>query len=121
MEKILLIEDDKHLIEIYKSKLFDAGFKVFSSPDAKDGLELAKKEKPNLILLDIVLQDGDGIFFLEKLRKDLETASLAVVVLSNYDVPKLKQRAFGLGVKDYLLKAAYTPDELVDKVKKYLR
>ncbi len=121
MEKILLIEDEKCLIEMYESKLFDAGFKVISSPNVKDGLKLAKKEKPDLILLDIILQDNDGIFFLEKLRKDAQTAPLAVVVLSNYDVPKLKQRAFGLGVKDYLLKTAYTPKELVDKVKRYLR
>ncbi len=122
MEKILLVEDEKYLIEIYKSKFSDAGFKVISSSNVKGGLKLAKKEKPDLILLDIILQDngGDGILFLEKLRQNTETASLAVVILSNYYVPKLKKRAFRLGVKDYLLKTTYTPSELVDKVKGYL-
>jgi len=121
MKKILLVEDEKTLLEMYEYCFSQAGFQVFLSSDVKHGLKLAKKEKPDLILLDILLPEEDGIYFLEKLRKNKKTALLAVVVFSNYDIPKLKEQAFKLGAKDYLLKTSYTPKEVVEKITKYIK
>ncbi|NQU83000.1 MAG: response regulator transcription factor [Parcubacteria group bacterium] len=120
MKKILLVEDEKTLLEMYEYYLSEAGFKVILSSNAKNGLKLAKKEKPDLILLDILLPGEDGIYFLEELRKNKRTATFAVIVFSNYDVPKLKQKAFKLGAKDYLLKTSYTPKQVIEKISKYI-
>lgn len=121
MEKILIIEDEKILAEMYKDKFSRAGFEVFLAFDSKEGLEITKKEKPDLILLDILLPQEDGIVFLNWLKNEPEIASIPVVAFSNYDEPKTKKEAFELGVKEYLIKSNYTPEEVVQKIKNYLR
>jgi len=120
MKKILIIEDEKILIEMYQEKLTEAGFKVISTVEAEEGIVLAKKEKPDLILLDILLTRENGIYFLTQLRKDPQVASIPVVVISNYDDPETKKKSAKLGVKEYLIKTSYTPEEIVKKVKSYL-
>ena len=120
MKKILLVEDEKILAEMYKDKFTEAGFEVFLALEAKEGLKLAKKERPDLIILDILLPRENGITFLTWLRKDSETASIPVVAFSNYDDPATKREAAKLGVKEYLIKTNYTPSEVVEKVKQLL-
>jgi len=119
-KKILLIEDEKILGEMYKEKFTQAGFEVSLVIGAKEGIKLAKKERPDLIILDILLSRENGITFLTWLRKDSKIASIPVVAFSNYDDPKTKREAFKLGVKDYLIKTNYTPQEIIEKIKGYL-
>jgi DNA-binding response OmpR family regulator len=95
-------------------------FKVHLAFTSDEGLNLAKKEKPDLILLDILLPGKDGISFLKWLKNEPEISSIPVVVISNYDDPRAKKEAFELGIKEYLLKTDYTPQQLVEKIKKYL-
>jgi len=121
MKKILLVEDEKILAEMYKDKFTQAGFEVFLALEAKEGLRLAKKERPDLIILDILLPRENGITFLTWLRKDEEISSIPVVAFSNYDDPETKREAAKLGVKEYLIKTNYTPQEIVEKVKNYLK
>lgn len=121
MKKILLIEDEKILAEMYREKFSQAGFNVFLAFEGKEGLKLAKKEKPDLIVLDILLPDENGIIFLEWLRKEPEIASIPVVAFSNYDEPETRREAAKLGVKDYLIKTNYTPQEIIEKIKDYLK
>ena len=121
MKKILIIEDEKILAEMYRDKFSQAGFEVISAFEARKGLALAKKEKPDLIVLDILLPRENGITFLTKMRKDPEISSIPVVAFSNYDDPETKKQAFKLGVKDYLIKTSYTPQEIVEKIKEYLK
>ena len=118
--KILLVEDEIEIAEMYKEKFEESGFKMVLAFDAKQGMEKAKKEKPDLILLDILLPTENGISFLARMRKDPEIGDTAVIALSNYDEPRTKQEAFDLKVKDYLLKTDYTPKTLVEKIRKYL-
>jgi len=120
-KKILLVEDEKILVHMYRKKLSEAGFKVISVFESEKALILTKKEKPDLVLLDILLPKENGIFFLEQLRKDPKIASILVVAFSNYDDPQTKKQAFKLGVKDYLIKTDYTPKEIVEKIKTYLK
>lgn len=120
MKKILVIEDEKILTQMYRDKFSKEGFKVILAFDGEEGLKLAKKEKPDLILLDILLPKDNGIAFLKKLRKEKNLNSVLVVAFSNYDDPETKKEAFQLGVKDYLIKTDYTPSEIVEKIKKYL-
>lgn len=120
MKTILLIEDEVEMAEMYQEVFEKAGFKMILAFDVKRGLEKTKKEKPDLILLDILLPVENGISFLEKMRKDPEIAKISVIALSNYDQPKTKKEAFKLGVKNYLIKTEFTPKTLVEEIKKYL-
>jgi len=120
-KKILIIEDEKILAEMYRDKFTQAGLKVYLAFDSKEGLALAKKEKPDLIILDILLPKENGIVFLTWLRKDSEISSIPVVAFSNYDDPATKRQAAKLGVKDYLIKTSYTPQEIVEKIREYLK
>jgi len=121
MKKILLVEDEKILSVMYQDKFTEAGFEVSATFEAKEGLELAKKEKPDLIILDILLPRENGVYFLTELRKDLEISSIPVVVFSNYDDPETKKKSIQLGAKEYLIKTNYTPQEIVKKIKDYFR
>ena len=121
MAKILIIEDEKILAQMYKDKFIQAGFKVSLAFDSKEGLVITKKEMPDLILLDILLPAEDGIVYLNWLKNEPKISSIPVVVVSNYDDPKTKKEAFKLGVKDYLIKSNYTPEEVVQKIKNYLK
>lgn len=120
MKKILIIEDEKILAEMYKEKFEKEGFEVFLAFDTKEGLELAKKEKPDLILLDILLPVENGVSFLKKQKEDSEISSIPVIAFSNYDEPKTKKEALSLGVKKYLIKTDYTPEEIVKIIKEEL-
>ena len=118
--KILLIEDETEIAEMYKEKFEESGFKIVLAFDAEQAMQKAKKEKPDLVLLDILLPTENGISFLAKMRKEPEIKNTLVIALSNYDEPRTKQEAFDLKVKDYLLKTDYTPKTLVEKIRKYL-
>ncbi len=120
MKKILIVEDEKILNDMYAEKLSREGFKITSANTSEKGLRLAKKEKPDLILLDILLPKKNGLFLLEKLRNNPETENIKVVVFSNYDSPEAREKAKKLGIDNYLIKTNYTPKEMVDEVKKYL-
>lgn len=121
MPKILIIEDEKILAEMYKDKFEEAGHQadlVFSSEQALDYL---KKEKPDLILLDILLPRENGIYFLKRLKEIGEGSKIPVIAFSNYDEPKTKKEALGLGVKDYLIKTQYTPKELLNEIEDFFK
>ncbi len=121
MKKILIIEDEKMLGEIYRDKFIQEGFEVILAETVEEGIEATRKEKPDLILLDILLPKTNGIGFLEWLKKEKELFSIPVIAFSNYDDPKTKKEAAELGIKDYLIKTNYTPQEIVDKIKSYLK
>jgi DNA-binding response OmpR family regulator len=120
MKKILIVEDERLLAEMYVDKFSEAGFKVILASEAESGLETAKTEKPDLVILDILLPRGDGISFLQKLRELPEFALIPVVAFSNFDDLSTKKAAFRLGAKDYLIKTNYTPQEIVEKIKEYI-
>jgi len=120
-KKLLIVEDEKILSDMYKNKFIQSGFEVLIAFESKEGLKLTLKEKPDLILLDILLPEEDGIFFLEKLRANSKISSTPVVVFSNYDNPTTKKDALSFDIKDYLLKTDYTPKKIVEKVKSYFK
>jgi len=120
-KKILIIEDEKILGEMYRDKFIQVGFEVVWADSAEEGMRVVSKEKPDLILLDILLPRASGIGFMEWLKKQKELSPIPpVVAFSNYDEPATKKEALSLGVKDYLIKTNYTPQEIVDRVKSYL-
>jgi DNA-binding response OmpR family regulator len=121
MTKILIIEDERMLANMYVEKFKRAGFDVVTTREAELGLEMTKKERPDMIVLDMLLIKANGLSFLEELRKDPEVSQTPVVAFSNLDDPSTKKQAFDLGVKDYLIKTNYTPHEIIEKVKQLLK
>jgi two-component system alkaline phosphatase synthesis response regulator PhoP len=120
-KKILVVEDEKILGEMYRDILIHAGFKAEWARSAEEGLEILPKIKPDLILLDILLPRASGIGFLKQIRELKDFASTRVLAFSNYDEPTTKREALELGAKDYLIKTNYTPQEVVDKIKEHLK
>lgn len=115
--KILLVEDDKFLADIYITKFSSEGFDILNVRDGSMVLEEVKKYKPDIIMLDLVLPNMDGWEILEALRKDDETKNFGVIIFSNLDQPEDYERAKEFGVLGYIVKAKNTPGEVVDKVK----
>ena len=123
MPKVLIVEDDVQLSAMYKTKLEHDGFQVVVANEGKSGLQLAQNEKPDVILLDIMLIDRSysGLNMLEDLRRTEEGKSTPVLALTNLTNKEVADQARELGVRDYMIKAMHTPEEVVKKVKECLQ
>jgi DNA-binding response OmpR family regulator len=120
MKKILLVEDDPLVSDIYKTKLEKEGFKVSLARDSESALNKMKEERPDLLLLDIVLPGAEGWEVLEKMRRDEGVKGIKVVIISNLSQKKEIEKGLSLGAIKYLIKANYTPSEVVKEIKKIL-
>lgn len=118
--KVLIVEDDKFLADIYQTKFELEGFKVFVAGDGEQGLKLAKSKEPAVILLDILLPKLDGFAVLQTLKQQEETKRIPVILLTNLGQKEDVQKGLNLGAADYLIKAHFKPSETVEKVKKVL-
>ncbi len=120
MTKIAIIEDDQSIREMYRLKFETENYKVYSAENGKRGLELAEKEKPDVILLDLMMPEMTGDEMLKQLRKQDWGRNIKVIVLTNVSKDEAMPKVEGLDVKDFIVKAHYTPQEVVDTVKKVL-
>ena len=117
MEKILVIEDDTFLRELIVQKLLKEGYEVSEAIDGEDGIKKVTEEKPDIILLDIILPGMDGFEVLKKIKEDETVQRIPVIILSNLGQQDDIDKGIKLGAKDYLIKAEFTPGEIVEKVK----
>ncbi len=120
MIHVLLVEDDTFLANIYKTKFEMEKFKVTVAENGEDGLDMAKKKKPDVILLDILLPKMDGFTVLENIKKDKSAKDIPVILLTNLGQKDDVEKGLEMGAADYLIKAHFKPSETVDKVKKVL-
>ena len=120
MKKILFIEDESALQKTLGDYLKKEGYEVVSALDGESGLRLAQSQKPDLILLDLILPKMDGFEVLKKLMKNPETKEIPVIILTNLERMEDIGRALELGAKTYLVKANYTLKEVTEKIKKVL-
>ncbi|MFA5270126.1 MAG: response regulator [Patescibacteria group bacterium] len=118
--KIVVIEDDKILLKALNVELLSENFEVLSASDGVSGLGLVKKEKPNLVLLDLVLPKMHGFDVLKALKDNPDTKSIPVVILSNLGQDTDIKKGMELGAKDYYKKASTDLSELAAKIKKIL-
>jgi len=121
MKKILFIEDEPALQKAIGELLTNEGYEVIKALDGETGLNLAKKEKPNLILLDLILPKKDGFEVLAELKQSPETKDIPVIILTNLERATDVEKALELGANTYLVKANYTLQEVVEKVKNALK
>lgn len=115
-KKILLVDDDNALRQLYAVELGTKGYAVSEAPDGEQGLAMVSSEKPDLILLDIMMPKLDGVATLTQLKQNAETSKIPVVMLTNFGQENLVQQAFSSGAADYLLKYKVTPAEMAEKV-----
>ena len=119
MKKILLVEDDLDIQNIYGDLLRNKGYQVTGATNGNQGLHIIKTEKPDLVLLDIMLPGGiNGFDILEQLKKDEDLKNIPVIILTNLETEK--KVANKIGVTDYLIKANVGLNQLVERVNQYL-
>ncbi len=117
MTKILFVEDELGLQKTLGSALKEKGFEVVQALNGQDGLRLAKSEKPDLILLDLILPKLSGFEVLADLKKDPKTKDIPIIVLTQLESARDVEKALSLGATTYLVKANYTLEEVIEKVK----
>jgi len=117
--KIVLIEDDAILSKVIYKELIDAGFDVKCAFDGEEGLKVVKSEKPNLILLDIILPKKNGFEVLLELRKSQEMCDYPVIMLTMLNSDEYIKRAFESGASDYIVKGQHSVSEIIEKIKDF--
>ncbi len=117
---ILFIEDESSLQKTFGEILKQEGYEVASALDGETGLRLVKEKKPDLILLDLILPKMNGFDVLKKIKEDPEIKEIPVIVLTNLEGVADVDKAIELGATTYLVKAQYSLEEVVEKIKKVL-
>ncbi len=117
---VLLIEDEIDLVDLYTEILNEAGYDVLPSYDGDDGIYKAKSDNWDLLLLDIMLPERDGMAVLEEIQKTEKGKQGPIVLLTNLNSEDLIERAYKLGADDYLIKSEISLEDIVSKVKQYL-
>lgn len=118
---ILIIEDDKFLRELIAQKLIKEGYEVSEAVDGEEGIKKVKDEKPTLVLLDLILPGIDGFEVLNRMKEDIALSPIPVIILSNLGQKEDVEKGLKLGAADYLIKAHFTPGEIIEKIKNALK
>lgn len=119
-KKVLIVEDDNFVAEVYSTKLLEMGHEVQIAQNGEEGLSLIEKGKPDLILLDIIMPVMGGIEMLEELKKNPDRKDIPVILLTNVGEKDSIQKVRGMGVQDYLIKSHFTPAEVIEKIEAIL-
>ena len=118
--RFLIVEDDKFLRDLASQKMSKEGLIVFTAVDGEQGIAMAEKELPDIILLDILLPGIDGFEVLHRVRANAQLANTRVAMLSNFGQREDIEKALNAGADQFLVKANYTLDEIVEEVKRVL-
>lgn len=121
MKKIVLVEDDPLLIDVYTTKFKESGLEVIVADEGSKALRAIEKEKPSLVILDIVLPQTDGWDILQTIKADEKFKEVKVVVLSNLGQREEVEKGLAMGADRYLIKAHYTPSQVVEEIKKLIK
>ncbi len=119
---IMIVEDDAFVVDIYRKKLQEENFDIIVASNGMEALEKLQKDNivPDLILLDIVMPQMNGLDFMRKLREDEKMAKIPVILLTNMSQKEDVDTGLELGAKDYLIKSHFTPGEVLSKIKSVL-
>ena len=114
---VLVIEDDKFLRELLVRKLSSEGFDVQNAIDATSAFAILAQRKPTIILCDLILPEVSGFEILQRIKADPKISDVPVIILSNLGQKEDTDRAMALGAKDFMVKANFTLDEIVEKIR----
>lgn len=118
---VLIIEDDSYISDMYRIKLESENFEVAIAGDGTIGIKMLEKQKPDIILLDVVMPKMDGFDVLKTIKGNPELKEVPVVLLTNLSQKENVERGFELGADSYIIKAHFTPSEVVEKIKGILK
>ena len=119
-KKILVVDDEESVREIYNKELSRSGFNVVLAVDGEEGLLKAGEELPDLILLDVMMPKLSGLDVLKQLKKNELTKKIPVLLLTNLGEETIIKEGFDMGADGYLLKVSYTPAQVVEECRKFL-
>lgn len=119
--KILIIEDEAALLYALKAELSQDGFMVLEADNGEKGLSILEQEKPDLLVLDLLLPGIDGFEILRRVRNKPEIQDIPVIVLTNLGDQGSVEKAKKLGAKDYLIKTDYSLEKVVEKIKNLIK
>ncbi|PIP21591.1 MAG: two-component system response regulator [Candidatus Nealsonbacteria bacterium CG23_combo_of_CG06-09_8_20_14_all_40_13] len=114
--KVLIIDDEETILKMYGTKLSMAKIEVLTSEDGQKGIEMAAKEKPDVILLDIIMPNINGLDVLKMLKIRDETKNIPVYLLTNLPQEASGEKAKELGAAGYMVKAEFEPQKLLEKI-----
>src|SRR3989344_7139093 len=120
MTKILVVEDDIYLLKLYQEVFTKEGFVVAVAEDGQQALQIANEVLPEVILLDLMLPYIDGFAVLEEIKANPKTKAAMVIIATNLDSEKQREKAKSLGAAAFLVKSGDTPGNIVDEVKKLI-
>lgn len=118
---ISIVEDDKFLRELIAQKLAKEGYEILTAIDGEEGMAQIKEKRPDLVLLDLILPGIDGFEVLSRMKSEPDLAKIPVVILSNLGQKEEVERGLKLGAVDYMIKAHFTPREIIEKVNSVLK
>ncbi len=121
MKTVLIIEDDKEILELLAKKIEGSGYKVLIAQDGEEGLRILREEKPDLVLLDIILPNVDGLELMRRKQVLPETASIPVIIISNSGAASEISQARHLGAKDWIIKTKFSLQESMEKIEKIIQ
>ena len=117
MTKVLIVEDDALLRKAYKTKLTLEGFEVAEAADGVMGIEQVKTWKPDVVLLDILMPNVDGIEVLRRLEPKKNYPGMRIIVFSNWSIPEKVEQALALGAEKYLVKSTISPNDMIQTLR----
>ena len=120
MKKILIIEDEKIICDLLERKLTREGYSVVITTNGIDGLVKMREDRPDIVLLDIIMPKMGGFEVMEEMNKDETLKDIPVIVVSNSGQPVEIDRIKKMGAKDWLIKTEFDPQEVLEKVKKQI-
>ncbi|HSX01611.1 MAG TPA: response regulator [Candidatus Saccharimonas sp.] len=118
--KVAIIEDDIAIVQMYRTKFENEGYQVETAGDGETGLELIESYQPDIILLDLMMPNMNGLDMLQKLRAQPGGKDAKVVVLTNMGDTETATRVYKMAADDYIVKAEMTPKDVAERVKKLL-
>ncbi len=119
--KILIIEDDAFIMDMYCTKFEMTGYKVLKADDGIKGIKIINESKPDIVVLDIIMPRMDGFEVLKMVKKDPKLQDIPVILLTNLGQKENIEEGIELKADDYIIKAHFTPDEVVNRVEKVLK
>ena len=119
-KRILIVEDDSFVMDIYQTKLGQAGYEIIGADNGLEALKKIEKETFDLVLLDIIMPYMDGLEVLKKIKSQEKYKKLPIILLTNLSQKEEIDKGLSLGASYYLIKSQFTPSEVLEKIKIYL-
>lgn len=119
--KVLLVEDEAMIVDMYKLRLEEEGYEVLTTDKGSEALEMAKEQKPDIVLLDIMLPEIDGFTILQGLKDQSATKKIPVLMLTNLGQESDQLKGQQLGAEGYFVKSQHTPAEVLNEVKRLIK